>query len=298
MIASLVRTPGKRQGDMKYETVILFAAQPGATGANGTDLDGRESDMSGDGKENYEARGTAAGPGDQGEARRDRLFELCDRIERGWLLRRDPEIVHLLAAENPDLAEDLYEFFANLIDSEVGEIPPPEALAYTERRTKEWLDSEGHVMMEQIARESRGATSSSPAAPAPSAAPAEPGRPEKDNEEELGLGYVGYLQECTGFEPDEIIKVLEVPPDVYMFVSRNPETTPPHVKDELAERAAQRGKADRAKARECLDRTLPKAAHRKTAYAQKGRTFSEMVRASKAMNKKEKQYWLSLAGEE
>jgi hypothetical protein len=83
-----------------------------------------------------------------------------------------------------------------------------------------------------------------------------------------------------------------------MFVVKDPDGTPAPVKDELAERAARRAKANRARARECLDRKLPKAAHRRTPYAEKGRTFSEMVRASKRMSKKEKQYWLSLAGEE
>lgn len=284
---------------MKYETLIPSAAQPGATGANGIDLDGRESDMSSDGKERHEVRGGAAGPAEPDGGREERLFELSDRIERGWSLNRDQEVVHTLAAENPDLAEDLYEFFADLIDSEGWVEVPAEALAYTERRVKQWLDSEGHEMMRRVAREACGAASSTPTSPTPPpASSAEPGRAAGGGDDEPGQGYIGYLQECTGLEPGEIIKVLEVPPDVYMFVVKDPDGTPPPVKDELAERATLRGKANRARARKCLDRKLPKAAHRKTPYADKGRKFSEMVRASKGMSKKEKQYWLSLAGEE
>jgi hypothetical protein len=283
---------------MKYETVIPSAAQPGATGVNGIDLDGRESDMSGDGNERREARGTAASPAEPKGDREDRLFQLCDRSERGWSLNRDSEVVHALAAENPDLAEDLYEFFADLVDSEGGIVVPPEALAYAERRVKEWLDSEGHEMMRRVAREACGAASSTPTSPTPPAGSAEPGRTAGGDDEEPGQGYIGYLQECTGLEPGELIKVLEVPPDVYMFVVKDPGGTPPPVKDELAERAALRAKANREKARKCLDQKLPKAAHRKTPYAEKGRKFSEMVRASRTISKKDKQYWLSLAGEE
>lgn len=279
---------------MKYDAVIPSAAQPETTGANGTDLNGRERDMSSDGKERLGPRAAANGPGDP-EEREDRLFMLCDRIERGWSLRRDPDVVHLLAAENPDLAEDLYEFFADLIDSEDGDDALPEAVAETGRRVKEWLDAEGYEMMRRTARESYGSDSSTPPAPVTPIAATAPAASEETKES--GPGYMGYLQECTGLEPNEVIKVLEVPPDVYMFVRRDPEGTPAPVKDELAERAAARGKADRAKARECLDRKLPKAAHRKTPYAGKCGGFSEMVRASR-MSEKEKQYWLSLAGEE
>ena len=265
---------------------------------NGIDLDGRESDMSSDGKERNEARGAAAGPAKPKGDREDRLFQLCDRIERGWSLNRDSELVHALAAENPDLAEDLYEFFADLVDSEGRIEVPPEALAYAERRVKEWLDSEGHEMMRRVAREACGAASSTPTSPTPPAGSAEPERRADGDDDEPGQGYIGYLQECTGLEPGELIRVLEVPPDVYMFVVKDPDGTPPEVKDELAERAAHRAKANREKARKCLDQKLPKAAHRKTPYAEKSRKFSEMVRASRTMSKKDKQYWLSLAGEE
>ncbi|HEY9404241.1 MAG TPA: hypothetical protein VIQ24_16410 [Pyrinomonadaceae bacterium] len=254
--------------------------------------------MSSDGKQRPEVGRAIVASEERKGDREDRLFELCDRIERGWSLGLDPEAVHTLAAENPDLAEDLYEFFADLVDSEGGCAVPPEALAYTERHMKSWLDSEGHEMMRRIARESCGASSPTPASPTPPASSAELGHPNGGGDDDPGPGYIGYLHECTGLEPSEIIQVLEVPRDVYMYVVKDPDGTPLTVKDELAERAASRGKAERDRARECLDRRLPKAAHRKTPYAEKGRTFSEMVRASKAMSKKEKQYWLSLAGEE
>lgn len=248
--------------------------------------------MSGEGNEQQQTPGAGAGPGRTEEERDDKFFGLCDRIERAWSLRRDPDIVHQLAAENPDMAEDLYEFFADLIDSEDRYEAPPEALEYTERRIKQWLDSDGHAMMERMARESGGSTST--------ASPPTPTVGSGDKLEalkELGLGYLGYLQECTGLEPDELFRVLEVPKEVYIFVQKDPDGTPGPVKDELAQRAARRSKADRETARKCLDLKLPKAAHRRTPYSAKPKRFSQAIRASK-MSEKEKQYWLSLAGEE
>ena len=49
----------------------------------------------------------------------DLLDRLCAEIETAWQERRDPSEVNRIAREHPDLAAELYDFFASLMETEL-----------------------------------------------------------------------------------------------------------------------------------------------------------------------------------
>ncbi len=54
---------------------------------------------------------------------RDRLLhEACEEIERGWMERRDPDVVNQVAARYPELSEELYGFFTLMFEAAEGSL--------------------------------------------------------------------------------------------------------------------------------------------------------------------------------
>jgi hypothetical protein len=75
----------------------------------------------------------------------DQLPRLREEIERAWNVRRNI-VVHRLAEEHPAVADELYAFFADVIeaedDMEQGRKHPERA--ETDRRIREYLEREGY----------------------------------------------------------------------------------------------------------------------------------------------------------
>src|SRR6201999_1413910 len=80
---------------------------------------------------------------DMGEDSEDLLPPFLEEIEAAWNARGDAEVVHRLAAAHPQLAQEFYEFFADLLDArdDLGRARP-EYDALNER-VSEFLRREG-----------------------------------------------------------------------------------------------------------------------------------------------------------
>src|SRR6266516_3276868 len=72
------------------------------------------------------------------------LARLMDEIERAWNARRDHEIVHRLASSHPALAEELYEFFTDVVEAADDLDRDRPEFAASGRRIREWLEREGY----------------------------------------------------------------------------------------------------------------------------------------------------------
>src|SRR3954466_12263637 len=69
------------------------------------------------------------------------LLSACQlEIEHAWNASRDDAPVHRLAAAHPELAEELYEFFACVIEAEDGHDRPRSESAAMDRRVRELLE--------------------------------------------------------------------------------------------------------------------------------------------------------------
>lgn len=78
---------------------------------------------------------------------------LCIEIEGAWAEQRNPRRVDELAAAYPVYAEELYDFFAVLIEAELDIAYSVEELERSAARTSDWLEREGYALAVSIADE-------------------------------------------------------------------------------------------------------------------------------------------------
>lgn len=192
------------------------------------------------------------------------LDDLCAAAERAWTDRRDPTTVDRLAAEHPEHAEELYDFFADLV---VGarEAIPREAARRAAERTRRWLGEEGFDRALAAARRPRS--------------------------------FASFLRELAGPRPDEAVRRIgDVSWEFLALVSRYPAVVPPVVREELASRVA---RAWDLRPEACLERieaSSPalRAASRKRPYPPPPSTFEELL-ARSSLGGKARSYWREVA---
>src|SRR6266576_2723014 len=94
------------------------------------------------------------------------LARLMEEIERAWNARRDTEVVHRLVTANPTLAEELYEFFADVVEAGDDLDRDRPEFAESSRRIREWLEREGYRKATAVAAGVESSTTT-PATPTP-----------------------------------------------------------------------------------------------------------------------------------
>jgi hypothetical protein len=110
--------------------------------------------------------------------------------------------------------------------------------------------------------------------------------------------FLAQLTEHTGAKATEIAARLNVPYPLLVMMQRHPNGVPQRIREELANRAAAIFQFDKLRALAALAQPYQEAmaASRDTAYQREEIDFAEMLKRAK-LNKKEQQYWLSLADE-
>jgi hypothetical protein len=150
----------------------------------------------------------------------DFVFRLTSEIEDAWNERRDHAVVDRLAAEHPELAEELYQFFADVVEAafgnRTGNADP--ALQLADERMRSWLEGEGFRRLAQAARSSAASSTS----PDTTTAPA--------------MSFLAYLRKATGSDLTRIASALSISPAFLVGTSDHPEVIPDGARRELVRR--------------------------------------------------------------
>lgn len=222
--------------------------------------------------------------------------DLCARIETAWITRRDDTLVDRLAAEHPEHAAALYEFFTMLIEGELTVPPSQEDVERSAARAQSWLEDEGFALASSIAKAEREKTPD--ASPLP---PADSGnvhdlRPRAEAKAQAArLAYLGLLQERTGRDVDEITEKMDVEASIIKFVQRQPADKFKSARAKIVHLGAQAWGVAEEEGEEALAVQLPMAALRRSSA--ESLTFEQVIKRS-GMSAAKKKFWLKLASEE
>jgi hypothetical protein len=217
------------------------------------------------------------------------LARLMEEIERAWNARRDIEVVHRLAMTNPTLAEELYEFFADVVEAgdELDRDRPE--FAESSRRIREWLEREGYRKATAAAAAVETSTTT-PATPTPAGYVAE-------GVVGVNVTFLGLLRQATGENLKSLAAALDITPDFLVVLSENAAILPSKARMELVRRAHRARSIEEKTLLSALStvaQPIQKAASRARKYASKATTYFDLVKSSK-LDDVRKRYWLTLA---
>lgn len=213
----------------------------------------------------------------------ERLAGLLRQIEQAWYEQPDYRLVDKLAAENPMLAKELYEFFALVVKSrrEYGERRPE--LAEDSKRTRGWLEREGFAIAAAARRGAHTTTTGEEmtATPTEAAAPSP-------------ASFIATLKKLTGETSlKTLASELDIPPQFLVLVSEHSETLTPDARSELVERATRNRKIAPEILSESLSGGQYQVAASRDTPIQKGTlTYEQLVKRAK-MDKASEEFWLS-----
>jgi hypothetical protein len=205
-----------------------------------------------------------------------RLLAECElAIELAWYESMDDSPVHRLALAHPEIADELYEFFADVIEAEDYLDDPLPELAESARRMRE-------------------AVHAAQAARAAHEAHAAPGKNETPKKTFLAL-----LRDASDEPVGTIAKSMDLAADFLVDASDHGTKLPPRVREELVRRLRRVRlikEIDVAVALASFDAPakLRRAASRKGPYRHVEVTYRDLVERS-SMSDEEKRYWLALA---
>lgn len=226
------------------------------------------------------------------------LEQLCARLETAWRRERDDQLVDQLAEQHPRFNGELYDFFALLLDNELGEPLPPEAAARSVEQTMQWLESEGFAQAKGAAQSTKQNTSSTashsttPVEKSPTVNESDQSADEDDSD------LMGILVNHTGLTPEKITSDNDIPDVVMIYFEDHYVFTPVLVREEIIDRFARRYNLDKSRLRQAASRGLRAeakvAAFRKSPYPPSVPSFVEQIERS-SLPKRVKEYWLDLA---
>jgi hypothetical protein len=245
------------------------------------------------------------------------LEHLYAQIEMAWMQKGAVPLVDRLATRYPEYRDELYDFLALLVDSELGEPVSTEEILKSADRTKKWLAEEGYESAAQAAKDMRQHdTTTDSTDPKDNVGSVETdsvvssGDKEWESEGTPALGFMGLLQLRTNRLPHQLLDDIGVPDFLLTFAQDNPpEETPERARKEIVRRASDKGWIQGGEGEAALDRVVLRAAFRRRPYAHSRPTGAESAKQSKFsryvdlirrshLKKVAKQYWLAFAKEE
>jgi len=228
------------------------------------------------------------------------LEELYARIETAWVEQRDYRLTDQLAAQFPQFKDDLHDFFALLIDGELGDPPSPSAAAESIERTKQWLKAEGFEQSKRLAKTTQQESGVTAIQSENAAGKSTPDDLVKDIDDD-NSDLMGMLRDHTGLSSEQITEENEIPDVVMVYFEDHYVYTPVPVVEEILDRFSIRYGLGKNRLRWVASRgghTAQKvAALRISSYPLGVPSFVEMIKQSK-LKKSEKDYWLALAEKE
>lgn len=225
------------------------------------------------------------------------LEHLCARIETAWQREQDDQLVDQLADQHPRFRDELYDFFALLLDNELGEPLPLEA-AQSVEQTRQWLESEGFAQAKGAAQATKQNTTSTASHLATPVEKASTVRESDQGTGEDDTDLMGILVNHTGLTPEKITSDNDIPDVVMVYFEDHYIFTPVPVREEIIDRFARKYSLDKSRLRRAASRgsraEAKVAAFRKTPYPPGVPSFVEQIERSSLL-KRVKEYWLDLA---
>jgi hypothetical protein len=237
----------------------------------------------------------------QGEATRDLLDRLCAQIETAWQERQDPSEVDCVAREHPNLAAELYDFFASLMETELDPHQDDEECG-PDPLVKRWLEEEGYTLALRAAQEECRDTATSVTATAEVGASVPSGTPPPTPQGSTAgkvvaiRSYVRLLQERAGATPVEVAEKTDTPLEFIMFAQQNQEPRYDRLRGEIVNRGVESYDIKYEEGAHAIRQRLPWAAFAGTTTTKKS-SFKELVAKSR-LAKAKKNLWLSLVDDE
>lgn len=235
-----------------------------------------------------------------GKQKEDLLLELMEEIELAWNERGDVETVHRLAAEHPEVMEELYEFFADLMEARDDLGRERSEYSDLDRRIRDYLEREGFQRAADARQSIASGTSTatdyetvSRNMPPPRLVAESPSAPKNPK----GSTFLGALGRATSAPVDTLAGALGITADFLVVVSENGAVVPMAARHELVRRA--RSVYDVLNENELLSSfdvqppAMMRAASRKSAFKMNAVSFELLVKQS-GLRDVQKQYWLSL----
>jgi hypothetical protein len=226
----------------------------------------------------------------------EQLFDLMEQIERAWMESGDYTLVDRLAAQHPAVAENLYLFFATVVDApdELDRSRPE--LAEQTKRIREWLHEGGGFAI--VAAAAAGETESTETASSVS------GETTPQSSSTPPPTFFGLLKKAGDApDPEAMANRLDVSVDFLREVSKHTDLLPTGVRRELARRVERHFFIDASLVLTSLGEgrmhgggPLARAASRVggQVFERRALTYEELVKRS-SMDESHQRFWLSLA---
>jgi hypothetical protein len=193
---------------------------------------------------------------------RDALLSRCQlEIELAWNKSRDVSVVYRLVAEHPALADDLYEFFVDVIEAEDEYDRPRLDRAEMDRKVREMLEEAATSVVRPTGRRT----------------------------------FLRLLMDAKDEPLEAIAASLDVTADFLVDLSDNGRVLPMKARRELVRRAQTARAIDEAEAIGSFDvMSRRKAASRDGAYRPSRLTYEGLVKRS-GLSAEQKGFWAELA---
>lgn len=256
------------------------------------------------------------------EELKDHLFS---RIEIEWGKNRNDNIVDQLAAEHPELAIDLYEFFALLIgleldDKEGNGTEEDDGDQVADEKMKNWLETEGfEIAMTAAAAECKTTATTTPPIPEPPD-PSQPAAPTLNvhksnkiatedtffdskkidsNRLENVIPYDTFVRKMHkkhGWGLKDTSAAIDAPGEFILFAQGNQDERYDPVRDAITDLYIEKIGGDRREIRESFNQPLGMVASTGTTTMNQN-SYEEMVAKAK-LTKSKKKFWLDLVSAE
>ena len=226
---------------------------------------------------------------------------LCAQIETEWNENRNADLVDELAFRYPALANELYEFFALLVEVELENENEEDGGTEDDSEVElaDWLESEGFEIALRASTETCRAVSSSPtdSNAAANSVFQENTTDVTASDSAQSVNVIPYdtflrkAQKREGLKAREFAGEIDVPLPLILFAEENFDPQFDPLRDELSDRYARRFSRNRREARESF-RPVPMAA--KTGKTTMTRDGVEAI--VKKLPKPKQKFWLNLLG--
>jgi len=226
----------------------------------------------------------------------DRLYA---ELETVWNDTRDAAIVDRLAAKHPQNSSELYDYFALLIESQLGS--EQAEVERSAQKTREWLEAEGFRAAHEIAGSLRSTTTTTPdpdEGGTPGSPAGEMSIPAPNESQPPGggkvLSFAVYARSKAGLTPLQSAERMDVPVPVLLMVENEPPDAQLGIRREIADRSVA-ADLDPEESYKSLRAPQQRAALNKSTGPPK--SFRKRL-ANVGLTPEQLEFWLSLADEE
>ncbi len=229
------------------------------------------------------------------------IEKLFAEIERAWMDRRDRTTVYKLADLHPELRDELYEFYEDLVLG-ASDVSSGDSAA-ADARVASWLGTKGFGIARAAAAEAQAGASTTLTPGSVFGADAQAPRTESSPKGTLAGSspkkdepWLAFLKRRTGHGVPGLAQGLtNATAEFVVLISRHPRIVPPAVKRELARQVEELWGISAHESLTCLasEPRLIRAASRPTEFEQEPSTFDELLNRSH-LTSTQKQAWLSL----